>query len=87
MAYKHMGATTGPWQYSHDVKCYYSRNTGRLTSTKKELTYEEQKELNFKFMQNVCKCDRCVEEREHRARLKQRLLESNAQESLRAMGW
>lgn len=87
MAHKHLGATTGPWQYSHDVMCYYSSNTGRLYSTKKELTYEEQQNLNFKFMKNVCQCNRCVEERKHKARLKQVLLEENAQESLKAMGW
>lgn len=84
---KHMGATTGQWEYSHDVWCYYSRNKGRLTSRISELTEKDQQNLNFLFMKNYCQCDRCVEEREHRARLKQRLIETDAAESLKAMGW
>lgn len=66
---RHMGATSGRWLYSHKVWCYYDRkSTGYSTSTSKELSPQQQENLNFKFMLNRCNCMECVSQRERRKR-------------------
>lgn len=87
MAYKHMGATTEQWRYVHTVRCLYSGSEGKMFTVQKQLSENDQERLNFKYMREKCECSSCVSKRNDRAKLRQRLIETNATKSLEAMGW
>ena len=86
---KHMGASTVKRvkKYPHRAKCAYSGNTGTVYSIHEEITEPWQQErLDNYFMSRYCTCDRCMDNRAHRKRVKKALEAINAEESLRAMG-
>lgn len=90
MAYKHMGASTVKrvMKYPHRARCSYSGNTGTVYSSYEKVTEPwQQDKINDVFTSRYCTCERCVDAREHKKRVKEALEAIGATESLKAMGW
>lgn len=70
------------------AKCIYSGNVRKIPYDikAKRITPEMQERYNFRYMKEECQCNICIEKREHSKKLKNRLYEERAYDSLRALG-